>query len=191
VGERVKVGGWGPVFGDEGSAYRIGQAALRAAARDFDGRGPHTVLTAEIAGELGIGEFKDAIRTVYQNELSLRDIAGLSRTADAVAQGGDKVAHGILRSAGEELAECAAAAIKKLGLSKARARVSFQGSVITSCEIMRESFVKKLVDHCPGALIIPPRFSPVVGAYLLGRTSLGLANDELLLSTLSKQYSDH
>ena len=41
-GNRIKVGGWGPVFGDEGSAYRIGQAALRGAARDYDGRGPNT-----------------------------------------------------------------------------------------------------------------------------------------------------
>ncbi|MBA3513645.1 MAG: N-acetylglucosamine kinase, partial [Pyrinomonadaceae bacterium] len=37
-GERVKVGGWGPVYGDEGSAYRIGQTALRVAARAHDGR---------------------------------------------------------------------------------------------------------------------------------------------------------
>src|SRR5688572_9409973 len=41
-GKRVKVGGWGPIYGDEGSAYRIGQMALRAVARAFDGCGPVT-----------------------------------------------------------------------------------------------------------------------------------------------------
>ena len=30
AGRRVKVGGWGPIYGDEGSAYRIGEMALRA-----------------------------------------------------------------------------------------------------------------------------------------------------------------
>src|SRR5688572_13186382 len=63
-GERVKVGGWGPVFGDEGSAYRIGQRALRAAARDFDGRGEKTALTSAILDVFGITDFKETLNLV-------------------------------------------------------------------------------------------------------------------------------
>lgn len=36
----IRVGGWGPVLGDEGSGYDLGLQALRAACRMFDGREP-------------------------------------------------------------------------------------------------------------------------------------------------------
>ncbi|HBK60965.1 MAG TPA: hypothetical protein DDZ84_09250, partial [Firmicutes bacterium] len=41
----VTRGGWGPLLGDEGSAYAIGLAALRAVALDCDGRGERTALS--------------------------------------------------------------------------------------------------------------------------------------------------
>lgn len=189
-GTRVKVGGWGPVFGDEGSAYRIGQAALRAAARDFDERGPKTELTAAVVNELGISDFKESIEAVYLDEMQPREIAGLSKTVYRIAGSGDETALNIFKTAGMELAECVTAAIRRLGFSNGKIRVSFQGSVITSCEFMRESFCGSLYDKFPDASVIPPRFPPVIGAYLLSRTAFGLANDEKLLSTLDKSLSE-
>ena len=38
------VGGWGPLLGDEGSGYDIGLHAVKAALRDYDGRGEKTML---------------------------------------------------------------------------------------------------------------------------------------------------
>lgn len=183
-GTRIKVGGWGPVFGDEGSAYRIGQAALRASARDFDGRGPKTGLTAAIEKELGIRGFKESLGAVYLEKMQPTEIARLSKTAYKAAQDGDEVALSIFKTAGMELAECVAAAIRRLGFSGGDARVSYQGSVITKCEFMRESFYTCLADGFPGVAVIAPRFPPVIGAYLIGRTTLNLLNDENLFSTI-------
>jgi N-acetylglucosamine kinase-like BadF-type ATPase len=43
-GRSVKVGGWGPAYGDEGSAHWIAVEGMKAAARAYDGCGPGTAL---------------------------------------------------------------------------------------------------------------------------------------------------
>jgi N-acetylglucosamine kinase-like BadF-type ATPase len=188
-GDRVKVGGWGPLYGDEGSGYRIGQAALQAAARDFDARGPKTGLTRAIVDELGLRSFRESVEAIYVKGLEPRDVAQLSKTADEVAETGDEVAQMILKSAGSELAECVAAAVAQLCGSE-RMKVSYEGSVITSCKLMRDSFCKYLASQLPSVTVVAPQFSPVVGAYLLGRTKLGLHNDDRMRAKLTEARSN-
>jgi N-acetylglucosamine kinase len=186
-GERVKVGGWGPIFGDEGSAYRIGQMALRAAARDFDGFGAKTALTEAVKNALGIKDFRETVNLVYIQGLEIREIAALSRTAYEVAEAGDEVARKIFLGAGEELAESVATAISRLSISGEAVDISYQGSVLESCALVRESFVENLMQREPQAEILPPKYSPVIGAYLLGRASLGLQTDERIFKMLNEQ----
>lgn len=189
-GERVKVGGWGPIFGDEGSAYRIGQMALRAAARDFDGFDAKTALTEAVKNALGISDFKEAVNLVYVKGLEIREIAALSRAAYEVAEAGDVAARKIFLQAGEELAEGVATAIAQLSMSGEAIEVSYQGSVLESCSLVRESFTARLARCEPQAEIVPPKYAPVIGAYLLGRASLGLASDEAIFNTLNEQNKE-
>jgi N-acetylglucosamine kinase-like BadF-type ATPase len=172
-GERVKVGGWGPVYGDEGSAYRIGQMSLRAAAKMVDGRGPKTALTEALLGALGLKEFKETISRVYVEEMQPREIAALTRVAYQVAEVGDEVARNIFLCAGKELAESVEAAIRLLKLDQSEVLVSYQGAVLESCSLLRKQFVETLNHDVPKASIVPPAFEPVIGAYLLGCESLG------------------
>lgn len=57
ITERIDGMGW--LLGDVGSAVWIGRAVLQAVARDLDGRGEPTALTALTAAELGI-DLRDA-----------------------------------------------------------------------------------------------------------------------------------
>jgi N-acetylglucosamine kinase len=172
-GRRVKVGGWGPVYGDEGSAYRIAQNALTAAARAFDGRGPQTALLDAITKALGLLDFKETVTRIYLEKMEPRDIASLSRTAYLAAETGDEVARTIFLQAGEDLAESVAAALRQLSLTDAPKIVSYQGAVLTACSLVRERFSEMLRQQFPGIRIVPPRFAPVIGAYLLGCKALG------------------
>ena len=171
-GERVKVGGWGPIYGDEGSAYRVGQMALRAAARASDGRGPDTALKKEIPRALGIVDFKETVSRVYVQAMEPRDIATLSPVAYEVAEAGDEVAREIFFRSGEELAESVEAAIRQLKMQHSEVLVSYQGAVLESCALLRARFVETLKRQVPECKVLPPRFEPVVGAYLLGRQAL-------------------
>lgn len=175
-GERIKVGGWGPIFGDEGSAYRIGQTALRAAARYADGRGEKTDLLDAILNAFGINDFQKTIELVYLKGLEPREIAALSRAAYAVAESGDEVARKIFLQAGEELAESVAAAIRRLNLTETK--VSYQGAVLQSCAIVRDRLTECLKKDFPNIEIVAPKFPPVIGAFLLGCKAVGWMIEE-------------
>ena len=43
-GTMIKAGGWGPLYGDGGSAYQLGRLGLAAAAEAYDASGPMTSL---------------------------------------------------------------------------------------------------------------------------------------------------
>ena len=185
--ERVKVGGWGPVYGDEGSAYRIGRRALVAAARAYDGRGRSTALSEAILRALGINDFRETVERVYVKGMEAREIAALGRVTYEVAEAGDDAARAILLQAGEELAEGVRAAIRRLNLETSATLVSYQGAVLSTCALVRENFIACLGERCPQASVLPPKFEPVVGAYLLGCEALGRAPGEVQMGTLAAQ----
>lgn len=170
-GERVKVGGWGPIYGDEGSAYRIGEMSLRAAARAYDGRGPKTELVQALVSVLGLSDFSETVWSVYVEEMKPREIAALSRVAYEVAEAGDEIARAIFLRAGDDLAESVQAAVRQLDL--AETVVSYQGSVLESCHLLRQQFIDQLQRTIANVAVVPPKFEPVLGAYLLGRKALG------------------
>ena len=169
--ERVKVGGWGPIYGDEGSAYRIGESALRAAAHAYDGRGPDTLLTIAIRRALGLNDFRETVTRIYVERMEPREIAALSRVAYEVAEAGDEVACRIFFRAADELVESVVAAIRQLKLNEAL--VSHQGSVLDQCHLFRKRFVEQLKNSVPDATVVAPEFEPVIGAYLLGCKAIG------------------
>jgi glucosamine kinase len=183
-GARVKVGGWGPVYGDEGSAYRIGRMALTAAAMAYDGRGAATALTEALLRTLGLRDFRETVERVYVRGMEPREVAALSRVAYEVAESGDAVARDIFRRAGEELADAVEAAARRLGSAESEVSVSYEGSVLTSCALVRGRFCESLRERLPGASVLPPLFEPVVGAYLLGRAEVGWPDDAALFEAL-------
>lgn len=185
--ERVKVGGWGPVYGDEGSAYRIGQRALVAAARAYDGRGPLTALNETLTRALNLNDFRETVERVYVKGMEAREIAALSRVASEVAETGDDAARAIFLEAGEELAESVQSAINRLELETSPTLVSYQGAVLSSCALVRENFIACLKKQNPQVSVLPPQFEPVIGAYLLGCEALGWQPDEGHMGALAAQ----
>ncbi len=175
-GRRVKIGGWGPVYGDEGSAYRIAQHALTSAARAYDGRGPQTALLPAVTQALGLNDFRETVTRIYSKNMEPREIATLSRVVYETAEAGDEVARNIFTEAGENLAEGVAAALRQLGLTGERPVVSYQGSVLTTCALVQERFSETLRRQFPDVSIQPPRATPMLGAYLLGCEALGWTN---------------
>jgi N-acetylglucosamine kinase-like BadF-type ATPase len=113
------------------------------------------------------------VSRVYVEGMETRQIAALSNVAHETAVAGDEVARGIFFQAGLELAEAVEATIRRLGLFQVEVPVSYQGSVLESCGLLRERFVERLTQRVPRARVTAPEFEPVVGAFLLGCRSLG------------------
>lgn len=188
-GERVKVGGWGPIYGDEGSAYRIGQTALRVAARAYDGRGPQTKLVNALLSALELREFPETLERVYVEKIQPRQIAALSRIAYKVAESGDDPAREIFLQAGEDLAQAVASAARRLHLLEGELLVSYQGSVFEACEIVRMRFAEALKQTLPTVMVMAPQFKPIVGALFIACESLGWSLDQNAMEALETKLS--
>lgn len=171
VGCRVRVGGWGPLYGDEGSAQYIAAAALRAAAHAYDGRGPSTALVDALTHALGLSDFRNTISILYGP--NAKSIASLCPVAHRIALAGDSVARSLFDAAGDELTEGVVTAARRLRLEDSHLLISYQGGVAEHCALLVERMREHLHERLPRAQLGPPRWRPVVGAYLLGCRSLG------------------
>lgn len=114
-GELLRAGGWGYLFGDEGSGFALGAAALRAVMRAHDGRGPATLLTSLILQRCGLTDPQNLVQRIYAAETPRAEIASLSDLVEQAASQKDPVALALLNEAARELAEMTQAVYRKLG----------------------------------------------------------------------------
>ena len=170
-GAMIKAGGWGPLYGDEGSAYQLGRLGLVAAAQAFDGSGPATALIEKLTRALGVADFRDTVSPLYALGGGQHRVAALAEVVDACAADGDEVAAAICRRAGVDLAHAVVAVIRRLPVQDVL--VSYHGAVLERSPRVRAAFVDALGSEAPDAEVRPPRFEPVLGAALLGAAMLG------------------
>lgn len=171
-GTRVKVGGWGPLYGNQGSAHEIARQALVAAARAYDGLGPRTTLVRAILQRFGLREFRDTLHAIYGVGLGTSEVAALAPLVEDAAESGDNVARQILVRAGTDLAEGVAVVLDRLERGDQQRLVSYQGAVLKSCAAAREAFVRALNERGERIRVEAPMYEPIIGAYLLGRRVL-------------------
>jgi N-acetylglucosamine kinase-like BadF-type ATPase len=169
-GRVLRCGGWGAVFGDEGSGYGLARNAVRAALRAFDGRGPRTRLGEAITRALHL---KSVIELAGRNA-SPEEIAALAPVVIKTARAGDAVARNLVDNAGRDLAELALALIPRLGPKNESVRVVCAGGLFRASIALRRSFAQHVKEAAPGARISPLRREPVEGALALARRAAAI-----------------
>lgn len=170
-GRCAKVGGWGPVYGNEASAQWISHRALQAAARAYDGRGPSTMLLDAFLQTLRISNFRDSLSWIYGPRAE--DIPSLCNVVSDCAVSGDPVAGSLFEDAATELVEGVMTAANRLHFEDFSIPISYQGGVVEHCPLLITSMKRKLAEAMPQAIVQAPRAKPVVGAYLLACHELG------------------
>lgn len=165
-GLAARVGGWGEVFSDEGSAYWIGIQGLNAFTRMSDGRLPSGPLHRRFVEALDLTEDLDLCARVMGESGMTRDqIAGLSTIVRDAADDGDEVALGILNKAADELVAMAVALRRALKFEPGQpALLSWSGGILTKNERVRMALHGRLDGS--DFKVIEPRFDPGVGAAL-------------------------
>lgn len=165
-------GGWGHIFGDEGSAYGIAIAGLRAVAAATDGRGPETSLTDALIAAWRAETPQQLIRRVYAAEVKKADIAATAPVVLDAADAGDPVAAEIVDLAGDDLA----------GLVMALARrIPFDSPLPVACTgglILRSARLRERVSWRLKADVVRPELQPVddiavSAAHAVRRLALG------------------
>ena len=159
----TRVGGWGDVFGDEGSANWIGREALSLATRALDGRAPDRGFARALIDRLGWSA-EDLVGRLLASRNRRSDVATVARTVDDLADSGCTMAQRLLESAGDHLADHADAAVALLNLPVGYAW-SYAGGVFGSRTVMRQ--VIRRIGYTPEAPCLPP-----VGGALLRAAQL-------------------
>jgi N-acetylglucosamine kinase-like BadF-type ATPase len=167
AGHVARAGGWGSVFGDEGSAYAVGRSAISAALRARDGLTPPTRLEQDISSSLGLVE----IQRVAGLKLTHQQVAALAPLVLAASRKGDRAAVQIVNEAARELARLATALIRRLKLGGQPVRVVLAGGLLLSNGTLRSNLRRRLKTLAPQAAVSVLRREPVQGAIELARRS--------------------
>src|SRR6185312_11694627 len=138
-GEAARAGGWGYIYGDEGSAFDIVRQALRAIVREHEGWGGRTALTPALLEPAGAGDANELLHAFYTPVWPRQRVAALAPVVNRIAEDGDPIAIGILENAGHELAMLAAAVRRQLWPENAAMRVAWVGGAFQS-SILLERF---------------------------------------------------
>ncbi len=162
AGPLVRAGGWGYIFGDEGSAFDIVRQVLRAAVRMEEGWGPPTALRQVLLETAGSPDSNDLLHRFYTPDWPRARVASLAPLVDTVAGAADPVALEILNSAAHHLATFAGSVRAQLWKEGEPVEVAYSGGVFRSPRIL-ERF-RLLVELESGTRCVAPKHSPAEGA---------------------------
>lgn len=168
AGRKARCGGWGELFGDEGSAYWIATEGLACFARMSDGRLPKGPLHAHVRERLQLDGDLDLVDLVLSQWHGERaKIASLSHVVLEAAGAGDTHAQDIVRRAADELALLVAATCQELKVPAAEpVPVSYSGGLFGSGPGFLREFQRALEAARPAHILRAPLFSPALGAAL-------------------------
>jgi N-acetylglucosamine kinase-like BadF-type ATPase len=166
-GASVRFLALGAISGDWGGGHGLGADALWHAARELDGRGPHTLLTAALERELGV----PALKVAQQVHLGERDFSDLARLAPAVfaaADAGDAIAQGLVDRTANEVLAFVRASLNRLDIAGSAVPVVLGGGILQAGHArLQDRIASGLADIAPAARLVVLTEPPIVGAALL------------------------
>jgi len=166
-GVAARAGGWGTSLGDEGSGYWIGRRALKAVARDADGRGPRTRLTPLVLAHFSLARPEQLVSEIYDQAKGKRAIASLGPLVEQARAAGDAVATEIMRKAADELALAAASVIARLEMRGEQFPVLLSGGMIRGAEWLAAEVTRRLAEVAPRCAVSGLDVEPAMGAVRL------------------------
>lgn len=179
-GKHDRAGGWGYLFGDEGSGYDIGRQGMTAALQSYDGRGPDTILMQMMYDHFNIDHPQKLIREIYTSSAPKSEISPLSKLVFAAYKQKDPAAVKILSNTGKEIAHSIKTLYQKLFEPNEEASVVLCGGVFNEKEVIPR-LVKNELSADPGIRLILPKVSPaagsLIGAYLMKQITI---NDKII-----------
>jgi N-acetylglucosamine kinase-like BadF-type ATPase len=170
-GATARAGGWGYVFGDEGSAFDTARQALRASLAMEEGWGRATALRDRIVTFSESADVNGALHKWYTEAYPRSRAATFARVVDECALAGDRVSREILRHAAGSLAHLVAQVRGRLFRSRDEVLVSYIGGAFRS-RILLDRF-RKLVRTSGQNRVLPPALGPAAGALLAAYRAAG------------------
>lgn len=170
---KARSGGWGPLIGDEGSAYVVVLDALRLVARRADGREGNAArpdpLSVRLCDALGVESPALIPSRLYAPEMTRAKIAAMA--SQVLAANDPDVIERILLPAGWALAELARAVARALDFEHQGLPIALAGSFLLGADAVRQALLDSLREsgYSVNATLVP---EPVRGALALAQRAL-------------------
>src|SRR5258708_1070693 len=129
AGRCARAGGWGYIFGDEGSGFDIGRQATRAILAMEEGWGPSTRLREILLEATGTRSGNQMLHLFYTDEWPRSRVANLAQLVDSAAVDSDAVAQEIIHNSARQLALLVASVRTQLWQEGEALQVAYIGGV--------------------------------------------------------------
>jgi 6-phospho-beta-glucosidase len=177
-GREARFPSLGAITGDWGGGGDVGMAALTAAARSADGRGPISTLQHAVPAHFGFAEPFELARAVHHHELPPERLRDLAPLVFAAAEDGDSAASGIVDRVADEVVSLATAALSRLELTDQGPDVVLGGGLMRAASSGTIERVERGVrEVAPAVNLVVSHTGPIMGAALLGIDELGAGPD--------------
>lgn len=164
------LGGWGYLFGDEGSAFWLAREVLSGLMRTEDDGGSHDSQEVRRACEFfGLPSLRAIARAFYSGELSRDRIAAFASVATPATQSTPQVT-----VAATHFSSLVNEAVER----GAPPRVALVGGMFSN-EDYAETVAEQLTRDRPGVEIVQPKYDPAEGALLLAYREAGIDGIEI------------
>jgi len=171
-GREGRVLGNGDAFGENGGAGEIVSRAIQEVGKAWTRRGPPTALSQAFVERAGAQDVTDLLEGLSQETYRIN--AAAAPLVFQVAEGGDDVAQGVIRWAGEELASLVLGVVRQLDLQRELFDVVMVGSTFRGGPLLLDPLQAAVHAEAPHARFVPLAAPPVVGAVLLGMRMAGM-----------------
>jgi N-acetylglucosamine kinase-like BadF-type ATPase len=160
-GRHVRFPALGQITGDWGGGTDVGYAALYAAARSEDGRGPKTTLEQAVPAHFGLATPVELAEAMHRGRIRARRVL-------------ERVAAEIVDRLSAEIVAMARVALERLELAGEPAEVLLGGGLLqTGNGRLSSSVEAELRRIAPHVSVTAPSSPPIVGAALLGLDAIG------------------
>jgi N-acetylglucosamine kinase-like BadF-type ATPase len=177
-GRHARFPSLGAITGDWGGGFDVGLAAVSAAARSEDGRGPKTSLERTVPAHFGLETPSALAEAIHQGRIAQRRVIELAPLVLAEAEH-DSVASEIVDRLVGEVVALARVALTRLQLEREPVEVLLGGGLLQTADgRLVDRIAAGLRDVGP-AITVRATMSPaIVGAALLGLDELGAGPGE-------------
>jgi N-acetylglucosamine kinase-like BadF-type ATPase len=163
--QQFRASGWGPLLGEEGGGYMMGNDCLIAVARAADGRGPATALSALVMKKLDLAKPEDLIAWRYA-DMSFARPASVTPLLFEAASQDDKVAFDILKKSVNGLCESIESVHRQTEFAPSEevTIVAAGGNLTHDDSILFKLFSEEIKRRIPAAKVILPSIDPAMAA---------------------------
>jgi N-acetylglucosamine kinase-like BadF-type ATPase len=172
-GRHARFPSLGAITGDWGGGGDVGLAALSAAARSEDGRGPTTSLERSVPAHFGMSSPQEVAEAIHLGRLDERSVLELAPLVLAES-GEDAVAGELVDRLAAEVVAFVRVALTRLDLLLADVEVILGGGLMRAGNVRLETGIEEglraVAPQIAARVVAEP---PIVGAALLGLDDLG------------------